>query len=687
MSDELVGQTLGQYQIRLVLGKGGMSTVYLAYQPSMDRTVAIKVLPREFLHDDTFLARFKTEVRTIAQLEHLHILPVYDAGEDRGIPYIVMRYLSGGTLSDLVATRLPTLSTVTRIVEQVADALDYAHEREIVHRDLKPSNILLDSSGNAYLADFGIARVRQSSGLTGSQVVGTPPYVAPEMVQKDGIVTTSVDIYALATITYEMLTGVAPYEDPDPMKVLMAHVLEPVPSVREYDPTVSEEIDRVVQRGLAKTPQERYRTAGDFARELMRAAQVGVRPARPEPPGKRDTPPVRQKRVPTPPPADVEVAPEIHPHEAERVQPVRRRGGLGCLLVLGVIGAMLAAVVISAFVLTDGQPASLLGVLGGEEGLLTLFKPPVTYTPQPTVTLTPTRPSDAPTPVPGAGTPGGLSQGGRLAFASNRDGDYEIFLIDVDGSNLRQLTDNGWSDFDPAWSPDGKQIAYYSREGGDAEIFVMNADGTDVHRLTDNDTDDVAPDWSPDGEWIAFSSNRDGDFDIYLIQPNGSGLRPLTFNDLNDMSPSWSPDGTHISYYIKADSTYYSAISELYVIDVQGGTPTRLTNNETLDQWPDWSPDGLFLVYTSSYGVPVGERALFMLDISLSETGRVRLTTGPGHDDDPAWSPDGTRVAFDSDRYEASGFDIFVYHIVSGLLEQITTEAGNDVAPAWQPQE
>ena len=145
MSDALIGQTLGHYEIRALLGKGGMSTVYMAYQPSMDRMVALKILPREFLHDDTFLIRFEREIKTIAKLEHLHILPVYDAGQEGGIPYIAMRYLPGGTLADLIDQKLPPLTTIIRLVGQIAGALDYAHDREIIHRDLKPSNILLDS--------------------------------------------------------------------------------------------------------------------------------------------------------------------------------------------------------------------------------------------------------------------------------------------------------------------------------------------------------------------------------------------------------------------------------------------------------------------------------------------------------------------------------------------------------------
>ncbi len=662
MPNDLIGQKLGQYEIRALLGKGGMSSVYLAYQPAMDRLVAVKVLPREFLHDDTFLTRFQTEVRTIARLEHLHILPIYDVGEENGIPYYVMRYLPGGTLADLIEERLPDLPRLVQIVEQVASALDYAHERGIVHRDLKPSNVLLDGNGNAYLADFGIARVQQASTtLTGSQVIGTPPYVAPEMVRKGEPVTHAVDIYALGVITYQMLTGELPYYDSDPLKTLMMHALEPVPSVRDFDPNISPALDAVVRRCLAKKPQDRYPTAGAFARDLALAA-AAERPTLHIPAQAAEETPVQS------PAAYGYVAYEGVEEEAPR--------GLGsCLIVLGVLAALVVGVVLTAFVLTDGRPLSLF----------TMLQAPPTRTPQPTVTPTASVHEGAAVFTPTAGgtpseaLPGG---GGRLAFASNRDGDYEIYVIDADGSNLRQLTFNTAFDFDPAWSPDGTQIIFASSVDGDAEITLMDADGSNVRSLTRNSARDADPAWSPDGEWIAFTSDRDGDFDLYLIRPDGSQERQLTFNDVDDFSPAWSPDGRQIAYYVKVGDDATSA--ELYLLDVASGTITRLTQNTALDQWPDWSPDGTRLVFSSSQGLPDGRRALFEYNL---RTGRItQLTSGLGHDDDAVWSPDGKRIAFDSDRDGSDWFNLYLLNLESGALQRLTSTAANDVTPAWWPR-
>lgn len=665
MPTDLVGQRLGQYEIRALLGKGGMSSVYLAYQPAMGRVVAVKVLPPEFLHDDTFLMRFQAEVRTIARLEHLHILPVYDVGEDNGIPYYVMRYLPGGTLADLIEGHLPDLPRVVQIVGQVADALDYAHERGIIHRDLKPSNVLLDSNGNAYLADFGIARVQEASTtLTGSQVIGTPPYVAPEMVRRGEPITHAVDIYALGVMTYQMLTGELPYYDPDPVKTLMMHALEPVPSVRDFDPNISPALDAVVQRCLAKKPQDRYPTAGAFARDLTLAAE-GERPT-------LSAPPIREEHTaapeaPTLPPQAGYRYAAYGPEEGEA-----RRGVGSCLIVLGVFAALVAGVVLTAFVLTDGHPLSLLTVL----------QAPPTRTPQPTVTPTSSAQGTAVITPTGTGMPSeALPGGGQLAFASNRDGDYEIYLIDADGSNLRQLTHNTAFDFDPAWSPDGAQIVFASSADGDPEIAIMNADGSNVRQITRNTDRDADPAWSPDGEWIAFTSDRDGDFELYLMRPDGSDVRQLTFNEVDDFSPAWSPDGTQIAYYVKVGDDATSA--ELYLLDVDGGTSTRLTQNAVPDQWPDWSPDGMRLVFSSAQGLVDGRRALFEYNL---RTGRItQLTSGLGHDDDAVWSPDGKRIAFDSDRDGSGLFNLYLLDLSSGDLQRLTNVAANDVTPAWRP--
>lgn len=275
MSD-LVGRTLGNYHILSEIGHGGMANVYRAIQPSVGREVAIKVLPIHFLQDRTFLERFNREIKVIAKLQHPRILPVYDSGEEDGLPYIVMAYVPGGTLADRIKEHPEgmRLDEVVRMVRQIAEGLDHAHEVGIIHRDLKPSNILLDRKDNLYLADFGIARViTDVAQSTGSGIVGTPHYMAPE-VSHGGEITPRVDIYALGVTLFEMITARHPFNGDTPIGIILAHATKPIPNARTYRPNLPSAIQQVIAWALAKNPDDRPETAGEVAQLLERAMSI-----------------------------------------------------------------------------------------------------------------------------------------------------------------------------------------------------------------------------------------------------------------------------------------------------------------------------------------------------------------------------------------------------------------------------
>lgn len=298
----MASDQIGEYRIVQEIGQGGMATVYKAYQPSFDRYVAIKALPPQLSDDPKFFKRFQHEARMIARLEHRSILPVYAYGEQDGMPYIVMRLLEAGTLARRLFQGPLDLPTAARIVEQVAEALDYAHAQGVIHRDLKPSNILLDEQHNAYLTDFGIAKILGStSHLTGYGVVGTPSYMSPEQCQGQSAIPAS-DIYALGVILFELVTGHQPFEADTPLAVMYLHVREPVPSVREFDPSLPASLDRVIGRAMAKRPEDRYRSGHALAAALWKAVEgaeheaVVAPPSQPRTPGKAEARPRRARR-------------------------------------------------------------------------------------------------------------------------------------------------------------------------------------------------------------------------------------------------------------------------------------------------------------------------------------------------------------------------------------------------------
>jgi tRNA A-37 threonylcarbamoyl transferase component Bud32 len=285
--EQLVGRQLGKYDIVEMIGKGGMAAVYKGYQASMNRYVAVKVMAQQFSDDEAFVNRFKNEAQLIAQLEHAHILPVYDFGEQEGLLYIAMRYLPTGTLEDrIVAGGMPTKDAVS-IFTQVASALDYAHSQGIIHRDLKPANILIDAQGNAFLSDFGIAKsLEGGQNLTGTgSVVGTPTYMSPEQGLGEEI-DARTDIYALGIMLFEMLTGRVPFSADNPMAVMLKHINEPPPALRQFKESIHEEIEGVVLQAIAKEKEARFQTAREMIDALNYAVQlasgnVTVRPPRP----------------------------------------------------------------------------------------------------------------------------------------------------------------------------------------------------------------------------------------------------------------------------------------------------------------------------------------------------------------------------------------------------------------------
>ncbi len=263
---DLSGKTFGQYQLVEPISSGGMATIYKAYQPGLDRVVAIKVLPEFLLTQSGFLERFKIEAQAIAKLDHPHILPVYDYGEAERTPYLVMKYVPGGTLKDLIAQGPIAPRQAAPLLRQMAEALEHAHQQGVIHRDVKPSNVLLQDGRWVQLMDFGLAKLMTStSNITASGTgVGTPDYMSPEQAQ--GLpVDQRTDIYSLGVVVYQMLTGDVPFHAETPMAVMLKQIVEPPPPLRLKNPDISLEVEQVVLKALAKAREGRYAHALEFA--------------------------------------------------------------------------------------------------------------------------------------------------------------------------------------------------------------------------------------------------------------------------------------------------------------------------------------------------------------------------------------------------------------------------------------
>ena len=265
----MIPEKIGRYQIIEELGRGGMATVYRGHDPRFKRDVAVKVLPPQFTHDPTFRARFNREAETIAALEHPAIVPVYDFGDHEGLPFLVMRLMTGGSLADKLEENgaIPIPEAIP-IINRIASALDRAHNMGVIHRDLKPDNILFDQYGDAFLSDFGIARLAESNtSLTGTGVVGTPAYMSPEQIQGEKL-DGRTDIYALGIILFEMLTGRKPYQAETPAMMLVKHMTEPLPRVLDVDPNLPPACETIISKATAKNREERYQTAGEVSQTL-----------------------------------------------------------------------------------------------------------------------------------------------------------------------------------------------------------------------------------------------------------------------------------------------------------------------------------------------------------------------------------------------------------------------------------
>ena len=352
----LIGQRLGNYEIISRFGEGGMAAVYKARQLNIKREVAIKVILPNLAKREDFTKRFEKEAQFIASLSHPHIVKIFDYGQVRGfhlrlmdtdadprrdVFYIVMELLPGGSLGDRLRRGPRTLPETERVVSQIGSALDYAGKQGLLHRDLKPGNILFDTQGNAFLTDFGIARlIGETNHITqDGMAMGTPSYMAPEMWGEDEL-TPAIDIYALGVMLFEMLAGKRPFEAQSPYRVMHMHLNDMPPSIYRFSPNLPPGIDGIINRAMAKKVGDRYTTAAEIAQELRAVMESGTQ----KPSAQSSATTIQSAPPPSAPAQAVQKDEPLSAPEKPKILPTRQVRRL--LPFVGIVAAALIIVIL-----------------------------------------------------------------------------------------------------------------------------------------------------------------------------------------------------------------------------------------------------------------------------------------------------------------------------------------------------
>ncbi len=702
-TEKFIGQIIGRYRIVRHIARGGMADVYEAEDVDLKRKVALKIMLDALAEDSQFVLRFRREAQTVARLDHPNIVQIYTVGEaamragaaER--PYIAMQYIEGGSLREKLQElarrgKLLTTEQALNITRQIAEALAMAHKANVIHRDLKPSNVLIRPDGRPVLVDLGIAVVEGVSKLTQTgAIIGTPHYMSPEQVKGERLDGRS-DLYSLGVILYEMLAGIRPFEADSSVAVLHQQVYEePVP-MQKRRPDLPPPVTAVVAKSLQKEPSRRFQQADEMIAAIDQALQMGgARGPNPQatsvlthlsdsslisrqqfvqvPTGEREPPrqpapapqraPPQRTAVPAPPPA----------REAERRRPA-----------VPVWAIVTMAVLAAAVILMFGSQ-----LFGGEEAppavdeatavpqivVMTPTDAPTTDTAVPPTDAPPTDvpPTDVPpTAVPPTATP---SLQNKIAFQSNRDGDFEIYIMNSDGTNQIQLTNNSVDDNYPVASLDGSRILFESFRDGNWEVYAINVDGTGLTRLTNApDSKDRLPTWSPDGRQVAFISDRDGDYDIYIMNADGSNVRQVTYTDRREGHMSWSVDNR----LVYNAGTWDDDTWEIYTIDTNGQNQRQLTSNGISDWAPEWSPDGRTILYLTVVGND--DPAIFVMNADGSNS--RMLYNSQYYEWGADWAADGSQIVFTKDENNLA--NLYIMNADGSNVRLISSRAGY---PSW----
>ncbi|HVQ39093.1 MAG TPA: protein kinase [Pyrinomonadaceae bacterium] len=544
----LVGEEVGTYQIESLLGIGGMGEVYLARETKLNRLVALKILPAQFVADAERANRFAREAQALSALNHPNLITIYEVGELDGLHFIAMEFVEGQTLRAMMGNAL-RLREVLSIVAQVAEALAAAHQSGIVHRDIKPDNIMVRADGYVKVLDFGLAKLTESGVLPGEPgaahtqagvTMGTLAYMSPEQATGETIDHRS-DLWSLGVVLYELVTREKPFAGATRQATVNAILSSEPGSAASSDPHLPSELDLVLDKALEKDRDLRYQTASDFRADVRRLLRT-----------MDSSPSSRRHRKLT----------------GLAWQQVSRRWFWPITAGLAVLLTVLAG----WFFFKTTPPAP-------DWSRATHMQ----LTDQPGTEFFPSLAPD----------------GKSFVYAGKNNGNFDLFSLRVGGKNPTLLTkDSAADDSQPVFSPDGERIAFRS-DRAPAGIYVMEATGENLRPVT---AGGFHPSWSPDGKEIVYS---EAGFDapsvrntipskLWIVNVATGAKRLLT--DRDAMQPVWSPHASQIAFWFMPPGV---GRSDIAIIPSTGGEPVVITRDASTNWNPIWSPDGKYLYFAS----------------------------------------------------------------------------------------